>query len=220
MILSYTLVNDFENCPRKAYHVRVAKDVKQEPTPEMARGIAVHEAFEKRLKDDKPLPPDLGQFEPFALTLRNLKVKPEYMLGMTENGHGCDFFAKDVWFRGKADVAVRAADRTSAWLLDWKTGKVREDPFELECQAMLLWANHPELAHIEANYYWLREARIGERHNLTPTRVQTTIRIGRLANEMRECQEKNHWPARPNPLCGWCPVWQCEHNKSGPRDFG
>ena len=57
------------------------------------------------------------------------------MLGITEAGDACDFFAKDVWLRGKIDAIV--IRQPMAAIFDWKTGKKREDPGELELHAMI-----------------------------------------------------------------------------------
>jgi hypothetical protein len=97
----------------------------------------------------------------------------------------------------------------TAVLLDWKTGKVREDPFELEVQAVLFQAHEPIVEHLYGQYVWLREGRRGKLHDVSDTK-RTWARIQALANEI----ENSRYDKTPGPLCNWCPVKDCEHNKS------
>ncbi|MEY2875362.1 MAG: hypothetical protein RLZZ373_2733, partial [Pseudomonadota bacterium] len=36
----------------------------------------------------------------------------------------------------------------------------------------------------------------------------------RLLGVAMDALESGVWPKTPNPLCGWCPVKDCEHNRS------
>ena len=47
---------------------------------------------------------------------------------------------------------------------------------------------------------------------LTPI-TPTQLRCVRIAQEIEDCAKQNDWPKRPNPLCGWCDVLDCEHNR-------
>lgn len=98
-------------------------------------------------------------------------------------------------------------------LFDWKTGKVREDPRELSCQALLLKAHHPEVTLIKGAYVWLKENRVGQMYDLSNTdRVFNANKAA--TGQQQECLETEHWPKEPNALCGWCPVKDCEFNRS------
>ena len=48
LVLSYSFASDMINCPRKAWHKFVARDLPKEMTDAMERGIVVHEAFAAR----------------------------------------------------------------------------------------------------------------------------------------------------------------------------
>jgi len=218
-VLTYTLLNDFINCPHKAFRRYIAKDVPFERTPEMGHGTRVHKALEDRIGKGIALDADLRSADPLCHQLDEIKspVRVEYFTGMKIDGTGCAWDAKDVWFRGKADVAVLGDN--GAWLIDWKTGKVREEPFELECQAMLVHANHPQITHIVGEYYWLREGKPGMRYTLTP--MATYQKVAKLHGEMwdywtRHPEHKGKWPKRKNPLCAWCDVKDCENWRPRP----
>jgi hypothetical protein len=100
-----------------------------------------------------------------------------------------------------------------AVLFDWKTGKVREDPRELMAQSYLLQRNQPGVTKVYGAYVWLVENRLGEMHDLTNTDRWLNGTKATLAKE-QEALGSGVWPKSPNPLCGWCPVKDCEHNRS------
>ena len=213
-VLTYTILNDVINCPHKAFRRHIIKDVPFERTPEMEHGTRVHKALEDRIGKGIALDADLRSADPLCQQLDGIKapVRVEYFTGMKIDGTGCAWDAKDVWFRGKADVAVLAD--AGAWLIDWKTGKVREEPFELECQAMLVHANHPQITHIVGEYYWMRFGKPGMRYTLDP--MATYQKVAQLFKEMATYWDVDTWPKRKNPLCSWCDVKDCENWRPRP----
>lgn len=219
-ILSYSLTNEFVNCPHKAYHRFIAKDIPFIKTDEMVYGDEIHKALEKRLAQGKALGPDnrtLNKAYKYCLTLNdignlNYPIRVEYFIGMRIDASPCAWDDDKVWFRGKADVA--AIVPAQGWLIDWKTGNKREDPFELECQAMLLHAHHPNVASWVGEYFWFKENYpYGLRHTLDP--MQTYQKVARIYGEMAECWKRDEWPKRKNPLCPWCAVSTCENFTGG-----
>ena len=221
---NHTLHNDFENCPRKAYHVRIAKDLpREEASQAMLWGSEVHKAMENRINRGTPLPETmpyehLCNFGPYM-------VRAELKLGIRENGKECGFFDSDVWARGVVDVEINHNPTLDAVLFwDWKTGKVREDPGELEFHAVLYRARRPKLERISGSYVWLQEQRVGKLHDLsdTPTKLE---QIQRTQDDIghRLAMGEQAFPPRQNPLCGTkdssydCPVKHCEFYRSWGR---
>jgi hypothetical protein len=100
----------------------------------------------------------------------------------------------------------------NALLFDWKTGKVREHPFELEVQALLLRMQSPHLHTIYGSYIWLAENRIGQRHDLSNTEM-TQRKVVAIVLNIENSLQAQEFEKRPGPLCGWCDVLDCEHNK-------
>ena len=218
MIGSYSFFRDFENCPRKAWHKFVERDLPRDDTDATRWGNRVHKALAERIGGDDwgnypPLPPEVEQYEPYAATLERraagIPMFTEYKLGMREDGTHCGFFDADCWVRGVLDTVI--LDVPLAWIGDWKTGKIREDAFELEVGAMLLKARYPDLRKISGNYIWLKPGQIGQRHDLSHTdaTLDTVRRMMETVGQLGDSE----WSPRPNPLCGWCPVLSCEHNK-------
>ena len=121
--VTYTFHRNFDNCPRKAWHINIAKDLPKEDSEAMRWGNQVHKALDQRIRVGTPLPKEMEKYEHFC-SFGNYRVKTELKLGIRENGKPCDFFDSDVWMRGVVDVLIPAwggLDRAVIW--DWKTGK-------------------------------------------------------------------------------------------------
>lgn len=210
-VLSHTLLNTWLTCPHQCYRRYIAKDLPREPVTEaIAWGNAVHEAMELRLRKKQPLPEDMP-YEHFAAPLDVANVEPEQKLGMAESGRPTGFFDGDVWLRGKLDAPILLSTDT-AGLFDWKSGKRREDPFELEIGALLLQAKRPEITRIVGRYVWLKDGVMGDVYDLSDT-ARTFERVQTLGNEIATAIEDHRFEKTPGPLCGWCNVMDCEHNR-------
>lgn len=207
---SYSLLADFANCPHKAYRRYIAKDLPREEKSEaQLEGTRAHAAMDYAIKKSVTveLPEELRAI---TRTMIQAGATSEHKLGMTEDCTPARFFG-DPWGRGVVDVLILKPP--VAVLFDWKTGKVREDPRELACHALLVKANFPEVEKITGAYVWLKENRLGASYDLSNTdRVYHGTRA--TMSEMSECQASGVWEKKPNPLCGWCPVKDCEHNRS------
>ena len=210
MIWSYSFLNKFLQCPHEAWHRYVLRDVPYVETPQMKLGNEVHTALENRLKG-KPLPKDYERYEFFAQPLgRYGGIQPEMKLGITTQGKPANFYAKEAWGRGKIDVPIVVGD--SAVILDWKTGRVWEDPFELQVQAVLLKAHRPALQRIVGSYVWLAESRVGVTYTLDPQAAWG--KICAIMDSVGHREKMGVWEKSPGKLCAWCPVKSCEHNKN------
>ena len=213
-VASYSFLNTWAICPHQAARKYIVKDLPREPeTPEMAWGNAVHEAMEKRLRDKTPLPQSMASYEYWAAPLDALKIEPEQKLGMTVEGQPCDFFAKNVFLRGKLDAPVRLR-RDYVMIFDWKTGKRREEPFELAVGALLLQAHWPEVVQLLGQYIWLKYSVNGKQHDVSDT-ARTWAVVKDTMREVECAIVDNEFRKTPGPLCGWCPVLDCQHNTRG-----
>jgi len=211
---SHTFYSTFENCPHQAFHRYVGKTITFVSTPEMDWGNQVHTAFEHRIRNGAALPDNMRAGEELAAMFHDMSkvvaVRVELQLAMTADGKPCDYKDYDrAWFRGKLDCVTRTT--ANAWMVDWKTGNVREAPSELERGALLLKVNRPELEDIKGEYFWLKTGQAGLRYTLN----QHDKTFGRLVNLKQEAEtylRSGEWPKRKTPLCGWCDVVACEHN--------
>jgi len=210
MILSYSFIRDYLNCPRKAHHIFVLKDIPFTETEQMKWGNIVHQNLEDAINQNKPFSQETAKYAPYVQSLKALKepIEAEVKLGATATGAPAGFFDKgSVSYRGKIDVLIRG--NKEALLVDWKTGKVREDPLELEIQAFLVKANFPQLKRISGFYVWLAEGKIGQKHDLSDWLTMYKY----LTNLRDKIINEKEWRPTPNALCPWCAVASCEFRK-------
>lgn len=214
MIISHTILRDFETCPRQCNHKHIAKDLPKEPaTKQQTWGREVHKGFELRINKGIPLPDEMKQYEQFC-DFGKYSALAEIKLGITQDGKATDFWDKSAFGRGIIDcmLVFRAPtqdERRVACLVDWKTGKRWEDPAELAFHAVLLRAHYPEMAKIYGWYVWLQDMAIGRRHDLSNTE-QKFEEIKTTVAQINRAKEMDYWPPKQGPLCDWCPVKSCE----------
>ena len=213
LIHSYSGLSCYENvCPHQYYHTYILKTVPYVETPERKRGNDAHAALDKRISAGVPLPPDMAQWEPFAMSFDGLGAKAELKLAITASGTTVDYWSKqDAWLRGRVDVAV--VNGTSAYILDWKTGNSKyEDKLEIGVYAMLLHAANPQLTSIKGTYAWLKDNRLGQSYDLSDTRT-TWNKVNAIVKNIERDRARGEFEKREGPLCGWCDVRSCEHRK-------
>ena len=222
MIASYSFLRDLENCPHKAYRKYLVRDLPKEDSPELREGIIIHKIFEDYINGASGrLPVEL---ESHAKPLTARGAQAEVMLGMTKDCQPAPFWnspsddvpegsppVEKLWLRGKVDVLV--LEPPVAFIVDWKTGKVREDPHELRVQALLVRANYPTVHRIRGCYVWLKTGCAGPIYDLSD--LNATYHETIAALETAESYGAD-WPTKPNALCNWCPVGDCRFN-SNPR---
>ncbi len=220
-VASHTFLNDWDNCPHKAFRKYIKKDLpKFEQTSAMKWGNEVHLAFEVRIKHGTAFPKGMEKFEAIAAPLVAAGAVSELALGIDADGATCGFWDKQAWLRGKIDAPlIRWNHQTghhAAAMFDWKSGKRREDKAELEVHAVLLKALHPSLVKITGYYVWLQDNEVGKPHDVSDA-DRKLDEIRKTMATVERCLQDQDFPPRPNPLCGgdWgsCPVVDCEHRK-------
>lgn len=208
LVYSFTMLNTADNCLYKAFRQYVKKDIPYVESPEMKWGNEVHTAMEYRL-GGKPLPHNMIHWEPLVSVYADRKALGEMKVGVTRVGGPTGFFDKDVFLRGKIDVTL--VKTQAAFIADWKTGNSKyESPFELEIQALMLRAARPTLQKIMGHYVWLKEDRIGQPYDLSDVSA-TWARVNNKVEVIEDCMATGEWPKNKNPLCGYCPVKDCEN---------
>ncbi len=114
----------------------------------------------------------------------------------------CDWFADDVYVRSIADVLI--VNGKDAWIGDYKTGKVKDDPTQLQLFAWMVFTHFPEVETVTATYLWLLK---GEITSLRFTRQMKDALWGSLNSRLERVQQAvdmGVFPAKPTALCGWC----------------
>ena len=213
---SYSSIKTFDQCPKKYYHTRVAKDVVEPQGEAMIYGNKMHKAAELYIKNDTPLP---GEFAYLQKTLDALNKIPgdkhcEVKLAVSYDGKDyapTTFFAKDVWWRGVADLLIVDGDK--AFSVDYKTGKNAKyaDTEQLDLVAAGVFTKFPEVKHIKsALAFVVSNDFIKKEHQATLRKSYFATAEPKL-ERLVVAQETDVWNANPSGLCGWCPVKKCEH---------
>ena len=214
LVWSYSFLSTYLRCRQQAEARYVTKLYPYKESPEMAYGNAVHSAFDKFIKGvDREFAPDIAAYEKWAKLAKGLPMPvSEHELGVTRDWRTTAFRARDAWGRCKVDFYSLNTD--SAVLMDWKTGKPWEDPFELEVQAVCLNAHYPLVKNFVGMYVWLKEDRIGDQYEIGPQRLKETRE--KIEDTMKKV-ESEPWQPMRNALCGWCEYEHCRHYKDTRR---
>lgn len=213
---SYSLLDAEDSCPEKARRLFVTRDYKRAWTAAKDGGIDVHAALEARLKGKTPLPPQAQSYEPLVASIeRRGSVETELPLAVDHQMRPTGFWEGSPFLRGKYDAVVRRPPL--ALIVDWKTGRSDfEKELQLEIGALLLFANDPAIETIAGMNVYLKTGKAGRIYEFQ--RAEISPRWAKLIHRMRKIEERDSaqkWEKRPGPLCGWCPVKDCEHYRGG-----
>src|SRR5690606_7012598 len=115
-------LKNYETCPKRHWHVDIAKDAKEEDSEQLLWGNQVHDALAKRIGKGVELPTTMKVYEPWCekILTGDGKILVEQKLAITEEFKACGFFDKTVWFRSIGDVIK--INGPVALIADWKTG--------------------------------------------------------------------------------------------------
>lgn len=210
---SYSGLTAFEDCPRRFWLTKVAKLVEEPPTQATDWGIEVHKHLELRATEGAPLPEYLAEWEHLFARLDQAphKVFAERKIALTRNLEPTGFFDSDCWYRGVVDLAVAGKQ---AMLLDWKTGKVKDNHDQLKLFSLAWMAEHPTTERCRTAYVWLK---FGKVTSLDVHRDQIPVLWQEFIPRVRRLEaayDADKWPARVSGLCnGWCPATEqhCPH---------
>lgn len=213
---SHSSLKDYEQCPRRYYEAKVLKKYPFTDTQATIYGKELHEAAEFYIKDGTPLPP---QFEFVKDTLDALNAKPgrklcEYKMGLTSDLRPCDFFDKDVWVRGIADLLIINDDNLTARVVDYKTGNNKyPDREQLKLMALMVFAHFPHIRRVEGALLFVVKEDIAKASFMVGEAEEYWWDYRERVARIEQAHETGVWNPKPTPLCGWCPCKDCEFNK-------
>lgn len=213
---SHSALTSFETCPKRYWHLSVAKDFKEAKSDHQDWGTAVHEAMQKRFQKGTPFPLGMKQYEPLITPLTKLPGHPvvEQKLALDLDLQACGWFDKHVWVRVVIDAAFIVGPR--AMLIDWKTGKRKEDDDQLALMAGVMFAQLPELETIDSAFCWLQERANNAFARTTFQREQVPEiwdRFLKRVDAYQEAHRRENFPAVPSGLCRrFCPVTSCPYH--------
>jgi hypothetical protein len=218
MAWSYSSIKTFEQCPKKYFHLKIAKDVKDDPGVAADYGTAVHLAAEEFIRDGKPIPDKFGYIRPIVERLAALpgEKHAELKLGLRKTNSGyepCDFFDDKVWWRGIADLLV--IDGHRAWCVDYKTGKSARyaDTKQLDLLAGAVFTHFPEVNKIKSSLMYVVSGELIPKTHVITERSQYLSVFDSQLEGLEAAMDNGVWNPKSGPLCGWCPVVDCAHWK-------
>ena len=213
MIHSYSSLDQHRNCPEAMRQIYVLRAYKKTWT--VQGGIDEHKVLEDRLKTKTPLPPSLAASERYvqALEARGTPVEVELSLAVDRSLHPVDFWSKAAWLRGKYDVRLLAPPR--ALLADWKTGKRRESPDQLELGALLTFANDERIQEVTGVNVWLHHGGLGTPYIFRRDEDMRWIPWLRKMGDIEKKDPAAEWERKPSGLCLYCPVKVCPESRGG-----
>ena len=219
---SYTAIDTFDTCPYQ-YHWKFILKNKEPATEEMLEGRRVHDALEKRVAANVALPAPYAKYDPLCQSIirgaeaAGGEIRTELKVGLNRELKPCDFFDKQVYGRGALDVTVMTPPKNPdlVFIGDWKTGKTREKDFQVKIFALFGFLTWPSLTRVDACNIWLPTLKVGQRYRFfreDVPRIWSEMYIKLSAMEMAAATD--NWVKRQSPLCAWCPVKDCEFNRS------
>lgn len=224
---SFSSISTYLRCPWR-YKLEYVDELEVEETEAQRHGKEVHSAIERVLAGEEQ---ELGEelqdeveaavhhygLEGFVLTL------DELMAGLIEKGvvQGYEYYfafdeglrpipadSEDKYFHGyidylKIDIDKRRPSRVL--LVDWKTGKSKGKPEQLDCYA--LYCLQAFKAPVVGEFFYVTT---GEKTR----RKYDTSDIERLkdfiSDNIRAIRSDEVFSANPGILCNWCPFqWRC-----------
>lgn len=207
---SYSSLKDYTNCPKKYYHLKVAKDHVNTVSEQMLYGTAVHKAAEDYVRDGTPLAKNYEQFKSALDALLAIPGTryPEHKMALTVEREPCDFDDENRWVRGIVDLLI--VDGESAYIVDYKTGSNKyPDPKQLKLMALMTYAHFPEVQSIKAGLLFVM-------HNTFVTEEYGRKDIDKMwgsflldLKRLEVAYDSGVWFPKAGPLCGWCPVNTC-----------
>jgi len=213
---SHSALKKYEQCPRQYYETTVLKNYPFKDTDATLYGKELHTAAELYIKEGTPLPP---QFAFIKDTLDALKAKPgrklcEHEMGVTKDLKPCKFMDKEVWVRGIADLLIIDDENLTARVVDYKSGNNKyPDREQLKLMALMVFAHFPHIRRVSGALLFVVKEDIAKASFMVGEAEEYWWDYRERVARIEQAHETGVWNPKPTPLCGWCPVTTCEHNR-------
>jgi|APGre2960657404_1045060.scaffolds.fasta_scaffold01060_4 hypothetical protein len=206
MALSFSRLSTFEQCETKFDHLYVAKDVADTDNEYSIYGNRVHEALELYAKGEAPLTAETLQYKSLvdSLLARPGDKHFELQMAIRADKSPCDWFAKDVWLRGIGDVVIINED--SAFVGDYKTGKVKDNPTQLLLFACMIMALFPKVQTVKTAFIWLAHNEVTDSRFTRDRLDQMWMTLLPRFEAVQDAVDLGVFRSKPSGLCNWCPA--------------
>lgn len=208
--VSFSKLSSYKSCAKKFFHLSVVKDVVEEKHDAADMGVRAHEAIEHFLRDGILIPPEFQKFEMMVkFTTRKLKgeFKYEQQLAIKRDYSPSEWTDPACWYRGIVDL-VCIHENNTATIIDWKTGKPKEDETQLRLFSGLVFANFPSVTEVVTQYVWLAYNTVTTKKYSREDQLWDWV-----TSASEDLSSEKIWGASPSGLCkNYCPIVECEHN--------
>lgn len=218
---SYSSITLFDQCPKKYYHLKVAKDVKEPESEAMMYGKELHSAAEEYIRDGKQLPPQFEFIRPYLDKFnaipgeKHCEFKMAVKLTTDDRLVPCDFFDKDYYYRGIADLLILDRERNEARIIDYKTGKSAQyaDTKQLKLMAGAVFTLFPEIKVIKGGLLFVVSKEFVKEDYDNSFRLAYFEQFRPIVQSLDMAHMSGVWNPKRNFSCkAWCPVLECSHN--------
>jgi hypothetical protein len=216
---SYSSITLFDQCPKKYYHLRVVKDIKEPESEAIMYGKDVHLAAEEYIRDGKPVPAKYGYMVPMLEKLNAIEGEKhcELKMGIKKvDGRlaPCGFFDKDVWYRGVADLVIINKAKKEARVVDYKTGKSAKyaDPKQLALMAACIFVHFPEVEVVKGGLLFVVVGDFIKAQYQADNGFKIFSELDGALVAREAAYANGVFNPKQNFTCkGWCPVLDCQH---------
>jgi hypothetical protein len=218
IVWSFSSLKTFQQCPKKYYHTKIARDVVEPDTQATLYGKTAHTVAEEYIRDKTPIPTQFAYMQGMLDVLDAIPGEKlcEVRLGLTKNLESCDFDAPNVWWHGIADLVVINQENSTAHSVDYKTSKSARyaDVKQLDLVACGLFAKFPKIQRVKsALLFTVSNDLVKAEHH----REMMPKYIEKPAQDVERVEaaiKSNVWNPIQGPLCKFCAVKTCEYNRS------
>lgn len=230
---SYTALQEFITCPASWAAKRYYKLFKEGETEAMRVGNLIHataehylrRALDMTFKESEISPVYLPMVQKYcdALLASGAEIEPEKEICFTSTFKPCGWKDwDDVWVRSKVDVTAKKGLRLS--ILDWKSGKFKEDFLQLKMFAVFcaLTPGFEDIQEFDPKFIFLKETDPKKSILRLAQPIQRSELKGILqeimviVRRMEEAWANENFPCRRNGLCRqYCLNHLCPHCGKG-----
>jgi hypothetical protein len=222
---SWSRLKNWRACPKRHYHIEIAKDIVEPQSEALVWGDRFHKAMAARVEYGTPLPEGMEKYDYLPAMMHAHKkkgaiVNVELQLAMDRDFQPSGWRDWDrTWTRGIVDVLYLSPQKASAAAIDWKTGQKIQPEFEqLGISAALIFANYPAINTVHTAYRWTAH---NTETQATYERAEMVPFWNKLMPEIKKWEKdasEMTYPPRPSGLCKrYCPVTHCAYHGKGSR---
>jgi len=217
---SWSVLQQYETCPKQTYYSKIQK-VQVPKAPALEKGIKIHEELEACLRDHSLSCPELAQ--PVEVQLERLRMDgaiPELEIAFDKDWNACDWFAPNCWLRIKVDAIVPPTidGDGRVHIIDWKSGKVRQDHTDYDAQLELYMLAallmYPTAEQAEASLIFLEHGVVLDGDDVM-TRDMIPAAKAKWENRVKPLLSDTTFAPRPSGFaCRWCDLGKaagCEY---------